>query len=99
MAMRLDYLAKRIPFKLEFHLAAGGCHSSRYRCKQLNISAEKHVHGKTGADGYFDPNGKVTTSVYRDDVEADDFLNVVMLLRSCPEVARRARELFGAKKR
>ena len=96
--IRFDYLARRIPFKLKIHLARDGCHSSSYVCKQLGLGAEKHVYGKTDAGGYFTPSGKVRTSVYREEVREDDFPSVVALLRACPEVAVKARELYGTTK-
>jgi len=99
MAIRLDHLARRIPFRLALHLSADTYHSSRYTCKRLALGAVMHVFGKTDAGGYFQPTGKVTKSVYRESAKSDDFETLTELLRACPGVARQARKLFGCRKR
>ncbi|MHC4868035.1 MAG: hypothetical protein ACYTEX_28520 [Planctomycetota bacterium] len=94
--IRLDFLARRIPFKLHAHLSTERCHSSRYHNAQLDVGYESHVQGKT-VGGMFDPSGKVEQLFYRESNGGDAFPTLVGLLRACPKIAAKARQLYAHK--
>ncbi len=96
-ADQIAALAKRIPFRMTFHMSGDKAHSGRYTCQELGIGHEYHHPARKG---YIltGPKVKVKKWFYREEPkDSPTYPTLRELLAADQELRQRAEAKFPEK--